>query len=141
MPTIFYRFLKALPEAQCPGKPAYEELESQVKKLKVQNELLDRRYRGIIDNSTDAILLTSPDGPIFFANKAACGLFQMTEQELIEGGRFAVQDKNDPRLKKVLIKIPIENQAVTIENRVYDAHGNVRWLQFINRGFFMILDR
>jgi PAS domain S-box-containing protein len=52
----------------------------------------------------DAILLTAPDGSVFFANQAACDLFQMTEQEIIDAGRTAVLDVDDDRLPEALEK-------------------------------------
>ncbi|NDY74391.1 hypothetical protein DO021_19145 [Desulfobacter hydrogenophilus] len=85
-----------------PSKPSYEELKQSIKHLKQQNDFLNRRYRAIIDNSMDAILLTALDGQVFFANQAACELFQMTEAELIKGGRLAVVDVEDPRLTVAL---------------------------------------
>ena len=50
----------------------------------------------------DAIFLTAPDGKVFFANKAACDLFQMTEMEIINDGSIAVVDQEDDRLAKAL---------------------------------------
>jgi PAS domain S-box-containing protein len=76
-------------------KPTYEE-------LKKENAILSRHYRAVVDNSMDAILLTSPEGKVFLANQAACDLFQMTEQEMIDGGRSVIIDKKDDRLSKAL---------------------------------------
>ncbi len=78
------------------------ELRNKLNQLKDENERLRKEYRSIVDNSLDAILLTSPDGRVHFANKAACSLFQMTEKEIIEGGRMAVVDEKDPRLAPAL---------------------------------------
>jgi PAS domain-containing protein len=50
----------------------------------------------------DAILLTAPDGNVFFANQAACNLFQMAQQEITDGGRIAVLDEKNDRLPKAL---------------------------------------
>ncbi len=83
-------------------KPTYEELERQIRALKKQNDFLDRYYRSVVDNSMDAILLTAPDGNVFFANQAACDLFQMTQQEIIDGGRMAILDEADDRLAEAL---------------------------------------
>ena len=38
----------------------------------------------------------APDGRVVAANPAACGMFQMTEEELIAGGWGAVTDADDP---------------------------------------------
>jgi PAS domain S-box-containing protein len=62
----------------------------------------EEKYRSIVSGSMNAVLLTRPDGGILSANPAACDLFQMTEQELIEGGRNAVVDLTDPMLPAAL---------------------------------------
>jgi len=58
----------------------------------------EEKFRSIVASSMNAVLLTRADGGILSANQAACDLFQMTEQELIAGGRNAVVDLTDPRL-------------------------------------------
>ncbi|MBD3274492.1 MAG: PAS domain S-box protein [Candidatus Marinimicrobia bacterium] len=84
------------------NKPTYEELEKRNRELQKQNDALDRYYRSVVDHSMDAILLTAPDGSVFFANQAACELFQMTQQEIIDGGRSALLDGDDERLPEAL---------------------------------------
>ena len=81
-----------------PEKPSYADLEQQVKALRGQVASLNEQYRSLVDNSLDAILLTVPDGRILLANPAACRLFQMTERQIIDGGRNALVDTSDPRL-------------------------------------------
>lgn len=61
-------------------------------------------YRFIFENSLDAIMLTSPDGHIYRANRAAEKMFQRSEAELCELGRACVVDLNDPRLEAALHK-------------------------------------
>ena len=56
------------------------------------------RYRSFFENSKDAVLLTTPDGGILSANKAACEMFGRSEEELFRAGRGAVVDVSDPRL-------------------------------------------
>ena len=51
----------------------------------------------IFENSNEAILLTEPSGTIFAANRAACEMFGMSEDEIRRAGRQGVQDPNDPR--------------------------------------------
>ncbi|HEY9053730.1 MAG TPA: PAS domain S-box protein [Rectinemataceae bacterium] len=64
----------------------------------------EARYRSIFENSTDAILLTSPDGAISDANPAACRLFKYSREEIIRGGRALLVDASDPRLGVALKK-------------------------------------
>ena len=72
------------------------------KKLEDELRENEERYRSVINNSFDAILLTSPDGKIYSANKAACDLFNMTEKEICEAGRNGLIDMNDPNLSGML---------------------------------------
>ncbi len=53
------------------------------------------RYRSLVENSQDGILLTQPNGSILSANTQACKMFGMTEAELIAAGRdgITVQDE------------------------------------------------
>ena len=62
----------------------------------------EERYRSVVENSIDAVLLTSPDGSIQSANAGACRIFGMTEEELILAGRDYVMDRSDPRLAAAL---------------------------------------
>jgi two-component system cell cycle sensor histidine kinase/response regulator CckA len=64
----------------------------------------EERYRLIMDNSLDAILLTDPNGPILAANKAACEMLQMTEKEICAAGRNGIVDIEDPRVAELLEK-------------------------------------
>jgi PAS domain S-box-containing protein len=63
---------------------------------------LQERFQQIFEASFDAILFTSPDDSIYAANPAACRMFEMTEAEIIKGGREGVIDLTDPRLEKAL---------------------------------------
>lgn len=72
----------------------------------------EERYRLVMDTSMDAILITGPDnGKTYSANKAACRMFNMTEEELCEAGRAAVVDPQDPRLIPLIEKRNKEGYA------------------------------
>lgn len=58
----------------------------------------EERYRAFFENSMDGILLTVKDGGILAANKAACEIFGMTEEEICNSGRDGMADMNDPRI-------------------------------------------
>ncbi len=71
------------------------------KSLQVLRES-EARFRSVFDASSEAILLTTPDGRILNANPAACRLFGWTEEELRRAVREAVVDPADPRLAPAL---------------------------------------
>jgi PAS domain S-box-containing protein len=56
----------------------------------------------IFESSLDAILLTRPDGTIFYVNSAAEELYGYTQQEICNLGRSGIVDKNDPNLQVIL---------------------------------------
>lgn len=77
------------------NKIKQSELNEQLKKS-------EERYRLVLENSLDAILLTSPDGKILSANRAACSIFQRTEEEICSLSREGIVDYTDPRLPHLL---------------------------------------
>jgi len=58
----------------------------------------EQRYRLLLQNSADGILLSSPDGSILSANPAACRLLGRTEDEICRLGRAGIVDMSDPRV-------------------------------------------
>jgi PAS domain S-box-containing protein len=56
----------------------------------------------VFEKSMDAILITSPDGRILDANKAACIMFGRTRNEIIRLGRTGLVDATDKRLEILL---------------------------------------
>ncbi|MBL8491065.1 MAG: PAS domain-containing protein, partial [Rhodocyclaceae bacterium] len=75
------------------------------------------RYAALVDNSLDAVLLTSPDGGVLAANPAACAMFGRTAAEMARGRRDDLIDATDPRL------------AAGIEERARTGrfHGELRY--------------
>lgn len=70
----------------------------------MEDELIEseKKYHSIVDNSTDAILLTIPDGDVLSANAAACKMFDRTEEDIRRAGRSGLMDLSDPRLPAAL---------------------------------------
>lgn len=110
----------------------------------IENKIIENeeRQRLLIDNSMDAIMVTSPDGSIIDVNPSAERFFGKTAQEIIQGGRNGIMDLTDPRLPEAL-KIRQETGSFVGElNFVYndgtifpgdvssqlftDSEGNVR---------------
>ncbi len=71
----------------------------------------EERYRLVFENSMDAILSTATDGSIFSANRAACEMFQRSEEEICRIGRDGLVDKNDPRLSAMVEERKLTGKA------------------------------
>jgi PAS domain S-box-containing protein len=63
-----------------------------------QNDPALENYISIFNNSMDAVLLTHPDGSIFYANSAAEELFGYTQNEICRLGRNGIVNTTDPNL-------------------------------------------
>ena len=70
--------------------------------IKTQIDPAIEGYKSIFNNSMDAILLTHPDGSIFYANSAAEKLFGYAQDELNRLGRSGIVDTTDPNLVLML---------------------------------------
>ncbi len=82
-----------------------QQLQKEIKRRKKYEQRLEeseKRNRMILEHSMDAILLTSPSGSIFSANKRACQMFGMTEEEIVRAGRKGLVDQDDPRLMELI---------------------------------------
>lgn len=84
----------------------------------------EEKYRSFFENSHDGILLTVTDGKILAANAAACKMFQRTEQEIREAGRYGLVDATDPRVMEA-IKERQRNGKVLCDINMLRKDGSV----------------
>lgn len=95
------------------------------------------RYRSVVEDQTEVISRILPDGTFVFVNDIYCRVFGKSAEELIGSVWHPVAHPDDlPMIEARLREMAPDNPVVTIENRVYVASGELRWMQFINRGFF-----
>lgn len=94
-------------------------------------------YQSVIEEQTEIICRYNPDGTYIFVNDAFCRFFGKPKTTLLGKKWFPEShpDDNEMILQKIKTLSP-ENTVISIENRVYSATGNLRWMQFINRGFY-----
>ncbi len=96
----------------------------------------EERYRLVLNNSLDAVMLTKPDtGEIVSANKAACEMFEMTEEEILKVGRNGIIDLSDSRLSGYL-KIREEKGKIKGELNFVRSGGRVFPAEFSSSVFY-----
>lgn len=111
----------------------------QLKMRKLQDELheSEKRYRKVVEDQTEVISRFRADGTFLYVNKVYCRFFGKSREELIGKKWQPVAVTEDlPLIESELKKLSPSNPAVFIENRVYNGSGDIRWMQFVNRGFF-----
>lgn len=97
----------------------------------------ENRYRGIVEDQTEVIARVRADGTFIHANQAFCRLYGKTLRELLDHPWQPTAHPEDVALVEERISLlSPENPVVPCENRVIASQGEVRWIQFANRGFF-----
>jgi PAS domain S-box-containing protein len=96
----------------------------------------EAKYRAIVEDQTELIARFLPDGTITFVNKAYRRYFGLDEDELVGNHyRPVIFPEDLDRVNAEVQRISQENPIVVIENRVL-INREVRWTQWVNRGFF-----
>lgn len=107
------------------------------RKMEASLRASEERYRALVEDQTEVISRFRTDGTILFANDVYSRFFGKTTDELI-GQKWHPRAVGEdvPTIEAKLRTLSPANPVVVIENRVYAASGEVRWMQFVNRGFF-----
>lgn len=96
-----------------------------------------RQYRAVVDSQTELVSRFHPDGTLVFANDAFCAFVGRPRAELL-GRRWQLVAHPDdvPAVERELARMSPEAPIVVIENRVFDGARRLRWIEFVNRGFY-----
>ena len=109
------------------------------KKKKIEEAFREneRRYRMVLDDQTEVISRLNTDGALTYVNEVFCRFFGKSREEFMAGKWQPIVFPDDvPLVEERLRSINPANPVVVIENRVIDGTGEIRWMQFINRGLF-----
>ncbi len=97
----------------------------------------EQRYRSVVEDQTELICRFAPDGTLSFVNPVYCRVFGGTWDELVgKTWQTIVFDDDIPIIEERLAALSPANPVVIVENQVHTASGEVRWMQFVNRGIF-----
>lgn len=95
------------------------------------------RYRAVVEDQTEVISRFRADGIFLFVNDVYCRFFGKPAGELLNRKWQPVAHAEDvPRIEAALRTLSPGCPVVVIENRVFSGAGELRWMQFVNRGFF-----
>ena len=110
---------------------------SEKKAAELALEASEARYRAVVEDQTEVICRFLPDGTIRFVNEVFCRMFGQVSEDLIGHRWHPIAHPDDvARVDSRLREMSAANPVVTIENRVFVAGGQLRWMQFVNRGLF-----
>lgn len=98
----------------------------------------EAQYRAIVEDQTELINRYRPSGPVVFVNEANARYFGMTTEQMmaLESWLPLVYEEDLEYVQGRLAEMTRENPVVTLEHRVIDGTGEVRWQQWTNRGFY-----
>lgn len=97
----------------------------------------EERYRTVVEDQTEVICRIKADGTFIFVNDAYCRYFGKSREELLGNKWQPVALPDDvPMIEEQLRAMSPCKPIAVIENRVYSGVGEVRWMQFVNRGLF-----
>jgi len=100
-------------------------------------KISEARYRAIVEDQTELICRSLPEGTLTFVNDAYCRYFGKKREE-IEGTCFVphIPEEDDRRLQKHLASLNPQNPVAMIEHRVIMPDGEMRWQQWTDRAIF-----
>lgn len=108
-----------------------------IKETERRLQVSEARYRAVLEDQTELISRLRADGSFLFVNEAYCRFFGRNRSELIGRRWHPVAHPDDlPMIEQALTRLSRDFPVVTVENRVFAASGELRWMQFVNRGFF-----
>jgi PAS domain S-box-containing protein len=97
----------------------------------------EARYRRVVEDQTELIVRSTPDGMRTFVNDAYCRYNNATAEELI-GTSFltCIPDDECELLVQKFASLTPERPVITDEHLVTTPNGALRWHRWTDRGFF-----
>ncbi len=110
---------------------------SRRKQIETTLKKREAQYRGIVEDQMELVLRFTAKGKLTFVNEAASRYFGKSKEKLI-GTRFFeyLIDDNSKNIKKYLSNITPDNVVCRREGRIQLQEGEIRWIQWSDRGVF-----
>ena len=97
----------------------------------------EARYRGIVEDQTEFVTRFLPDWTLTYVNDSVCRYFLRNRGELLGRSIFSLIPPDDQdQLIQNLHSLNVQNPVRTVEHRVLDPSGRIRWTQWTNRALF-----
>ncbi|HEY9615536.1 MAG TPA: PAS domain-containing protein, partial [Microcoleaceae cyanobacterium] len=95
------------------------------------NEL---QHQSIANDQTEMIARFSSDNILLFVNEAYCRYFGVNREDMVgKSYQPVIYPPDQDIIAQQLQRLSAENPTITIENRVINAQGEIRWTQWVNR--------
>jgi diguanylate cyclase (GGDEF)-like protein/PAS domain S-box-containing protein len=110
-------------------------LESAALTEEIHRQRNERRFRTLVESSSDIVVVIDDGGRIASATPACEHLLGVTEAELIGTDPFGLVHDDDKVLAAVVLgrPVPQATQTEPIELRLVDATGQARWFEVLAR--------
>ncbi|NJO80422.1 MAG: PAS domain-containing protein [Cyanobacteria bacterium RM1_2_2] len=97
----------------------------------------EMRYWEIVENQTDLICRSLPDGTLTFVNDAYCRYFNKQRQDLIGKTFLPLIPEEDWHIVEAEIsKLSPSNRVIMTKHRVMMPDGQIRWQQWTAQGIY-----
>ncbi|GEM_PF-5084636 len=105
------------------------------KRIELDLQLTQARYRAVVEDQNDLICRYSPDRRVTFVNEAFCAFFGLTRNQLVGKSILDLLPGDDVLLALSHIrKLAPSRPTITFEHRAIRPDGSVRWLSRMDRG-------
>jgi PAS domain S-box-containing protein len=97
----------------------------------------EARYRAVVDSQTELICRFGPGNVLTFVNESYCRCFNRQAEDLL--GRsflFLIPESDRAAAAASLDAVTPQSPVLEHEHRVTAPSGEVRWMHWVNRGFF-----
>lgn len=100
-------------------------------------EISEAQYRAIVEDQTELICRSQPDGKLTFVNEAYCRYFNQNRQQILEDDfKMSLHPEDRAWVRQQLSRLSPESPSCSLECRVLMPEGNTRWLQWTHRAIF-----
>lgn len=97
----------------------------------------EARYRAVVEQQTELLCRSLPDGTLTFVNEAYCRFFGKRADQLIGANyQTLIPSEKHNRIARYIAGLTPDHPLVTYEYQEQAADGEGRWLQWTDRGIF-----